>query len=367
MIVFCHLLNDNSGSPRVLCGAIAALGGEDTGNRLYVGSQGRGILEGAGLETSRYWYRRSRRFRLVTLFTYLASQALLYRRLSRARDIPADAVIYVNTLLPFGAALWARRNRRRVICHLHELSISPALLRRFLVAVARSCADLVLYVSHDHHRRLPIAGPAAAILPNPVDPDLQARGAATPYRPRRSGRFEVLMLASPRDFKGVKEFLRLAGALQGRRDIAFTLVLNAGDAEIARYLRPFDPAATIRVHPRTDDPSVFYQRADLVLNLSRVDLWIETFGLTLAEAMCFGVPVIAPPVGGPAELVREGQEGFLIDSRDHERLVAAVELLADDPALCMALSQKARATSQTFSQAAFALALRRHLETLRAS
>lgn len=365
MIVFCHLLNDNSGSPRVLRGAIEALGGAEAGNQLYMGSQGRGILESARLPARRYWYRRSL-FRPVTLATFLLSQILLYRRLSQAKDIPSDAVVYVNTLLPFGAALWAKRNGRRVIYHVHELSISPMPLRRFLVAMARRTADLLIYVSRDHLSRLPIPGPLAVTLPNPIDPALQAQGEATLYAPRRSGRFEVLMLASPRDFKGVPEFLRLADALAGRPDIAFTLVLNADDAEIARYIGVRNPPEGVRVHPRTDDPAYFYARADLVVNLSRVDLIIETFGLTLVEAMSFGVPVIAPPVGGPAEVVSPGQNGYLIDSRDHEALVAAVQRLADDPALCAELSDAARRKARTFSQSAFALGLRKQLESLHA-
>ena len=89
MIVFCHLLNDTSGSPMVLRQAIRALApaGEDA--VLFVGSQGRGALETAGVPIQRYWYRRSGA-RIVTLFTYLASQLFLYRALVRAR-LPADA------------------------------------------------------------------------------------------------------------------------------------------------------------------------------------------------------------------------------------------------------------------------------------
>ncbi len=58
MIVFAHLLNDQSGSPRVLSLAIAALARKGDGGRLFVGSDGSGILDDAGIETTRYWYRR---------------------------------------------------------------------------------------------------------------------------------------------------------------------------------------------------------------------------------------------------------------------------------------------------------------------
>ena len=365
MIVFCHLLNDRSGSPRVLCSAIEALAAGGAGNLLYVGSQGQGVLETAAASRRRYWYRRSR-FRVVTLFTLLLSQFHLYRMLSRAKDIPSDAVIYLNTLLPFGAAIWAKVNHRRLICHVHEVSLSPAPLRRFLTGIAARTADLLIYVSNDHLSRLPIPARRAMVLANPVAPALQAKGRSTPYRVRRSGAFEVLMLASARDFKGIPEFLRLALAMADRSDMAFTLVLNADADEIARYFGRRPVPANVRVHPRTDDPARFYATADLVVNLSRVDMWIETFGLTLAEAMCFGIPVIAPPLGGAREVVSEGVDGFLIDSRDPEALAAAVSRLADDPDLSASMSVAARRKAEQFSQIAFASGLRSQVEALRA-
>lgn len=363
MIVFCHLLNDRSGSPTVLRSTLRALNAPRDG-LLYVGTQGRGVLEEAGVITRRYWYHRSPH-RLVTLFTYFASQFALYRALNRARDIPLDAVIFVNTLLPFGAMFWGRRTGRRVIVHVHEVSISPPPLQNLLMACAARCADRLLYVSRDHLLRLPIAGPPAEIIVNPVDPALRDRAAlATAYAPRRSGAFEVLMLASLRGYKGIGEFMALARALRDRDDIHFTLVLNAEPDEVATLATRYPDAANVTLHPRTDDPATFYATADLLLNLSRVDQWIETFGLTLVEAMTFGVPVIAPPVGGPVEVVTHGQEGLCIDSRDAAALQAAVCGLADDPDRMKVMSQAARRRAADFTFDVYAEQLRRVLNDL---
>lgn len=360
MIVFAHLLNDNSGSPIVLREVIRHLAKRNDA-MLFIGSQGRGRLEESEAKIVRYWYRRSR-FRIVTLFTYLFSQAMLYRALSRNRArIPVDAVIYVNTLLPFGAALWGRRNGRRVIYHVHEVSISPAPLRRLMVGMAARAAERVIYVSADNQRRLPIPGAPSAVIPNAVAPDIAEAGSAAAYAPRRSGRFEVLMLASPRDFKGVPEFIALARALIGREDIAFRLVLNGDLQEVERYLPSADRPGNVTVAPRTNAPAALYAQADVVLNLSRVDQWIETFGLTLVEAMCFGVPVIAPPVGGPAEIIRDQVDGYLINSREGEALKAAVLRLADNPALALSLSANARARAADFSAEQFSARLHQEL------
>lgn len=361
MIIFCHLLNDRSGSPTVLRSTLDALDAREQG-LLFVGSQGRGVLEEAEVPTRRYWYRRSR-YRLITLFTFFTSQLTLYRALSRTNDIPRDAVVFVNTLLPFAAMLWGHLTGRRVVVHVHEVSITPGPLRRFLISCAERCADLLLYVSNDHRARLPIEGPPALIVPNPVGAALVAR--ADGHAPRQDRQqFRILMLASLRGYKGINEFMLLAEGLRKRTDILFELVLNAEEDDVADFARHHSNLANVTIHPRTDDPAQFYSKADLVLNLSRVDEWIETFGLTLVEAMTFGLPVIAPPIGGPVEIVTHGTDGYCIDSRDGAALREAVLKLADDPETYNAMSRAARKRAQDFSFEAYAAALCAALNTL---
>lgn len=362
MIVFCHLLNDNSGSPIVLREAIRALTDLNEEAVLFVGSHGRGTLETAGVPIRRYWYRRSR-YRLLTLLTYVASQVLLYRALSKAH-LSADAVIYVNTLLPFGAALWARRNGRPILYHIHEVSISPRPLQHFLVAIVERTAKRAIFVSNDNCVRLPVANVPTAVVPNPVAPHIAKLGFSTPYSPRRSGKFVALMLASPRDFKGVPEFLGLASHLADCTNMNFVLVLNGDAKEVTQYLSQYKLPGNIEIHPRTNTPEHFYAKADVLLNLSRVDQWIETFGLTIVEAMAFGLPVIVPPVGGPTELVDEGKEGFLIDSRDAPALEEKIRMLANAPEQAMAMSKAARCRVRDFTVDRFSRSLREQIALL---
>lgn len=365
MIVFCHLLNDNSGSPIVLRETIAALQGTGHATRLFVGSQGRGVLENAGAPIQRYWYHRSR-FRIVTLITFLFSQWSLYRALSRSA-LPMDAIIYVNTLLPFGAALWARNNGRTVVYHIHEVSLSPRALQRFLIGIVQKTAHRAIYVSDENRQMLPIDNVPSVVVPNPIPDRIATEGFKTEYATRRSGSFEVLMLASPRDFKGVPEFVQLSRDVSDRQDIRFKLVLNGDDDEITHYMAKFDLPGNLAVFPRSDTPDVFYASADLLLNLSRVDQWVETFGLTLVEGMCFGLPVVAPPVGGPTEIVTDGETGYLIDSRDRERLKAAVLSLADSPQTAMAVSVAARRRAGDFTVDIFAKNLAAQMRDLSAA
>ena len=56
---------------------------------------------------------------------------------------------------------------------------------------------------------------------------------------------------------------------------------------------------------------------------------LESFGLTLTEAMSYGRPVIAMNSGGPSEIVADGETGFLIAPRDDEALAEKMEYLLE--------------------------------------
>jgi glycosyltransferase involved in cell wall biosynthesis len=365
-MVFCHLLNDASGSPRVLLGAIRAICRDGSPGRLLVGSEGRGVLEQCQIPITRYWYVRPGR-RLLKPFAFLASQWSLLLALLRDRTIPKGAVIYVNTLLPFGAALFGKFTGRKVVYHVHEVSITPRALRSLLCLVARRTSSANVYVSGAHARALPIPGVPAFTVHNALDEGLEAAAARSNYRWRHDGEFRVLMVGSLRDYKGIPEFLSLVAGLEGRADLRFDLVVNEDEQEIEEYFRGRPRPAGLRVHPRTHDVAGFYARSSAVLNLSRVDLWMETFGLTVLEAMAFGVPVIVPPVGGPAELVTDGVQGFLVDSRDAALLRERLLRLADDESLCQTMSEAGRRRAGDFSSRKFEEAIRNVLAVVRSA
>lgn len=356
MIVFAHLLNDYSGSPRVLGLAINALR-NNSANLLFIGSHSEGALSNCNLETRTYFYRRSR-FKIVTLLFYIISQFHLFFKLLQARDIPKSAIVYVNSLLPFGAAIWGALTGRTVIYHLHETEHSPALLNIALKVIARKCATRFVYVSDDHRNRLRLGTAPTHVVANPIDPALHQVARQSPYQFSSSGKFLVLMLTSLRDYKGVPDFLELARQLDEDPKVQFRLVSNATKAELYRYFSGKDVPENVDVYAATCNPAEHYASADLVVNLTRPDECVETFGLTLIEAMAFGIPVIAPPVGGPTEIVKDGVEGFLTASSDMLALKSHVENFASCPRIATEMSVAARSRSKDFSFDAFANALR---------
>ncbi|MBA3014593.1 MAG: glycosyltransferase family 4 protein [Desulfobulbaceae bacterium] len=355
-MIFAHLLNDYSGSPKVLRETISAVCIHKIPAKLYVSSSGEGFLSTCGISTSHYWYKRTGK-RALTLITYFASQLFLFFQLLFDKSIARNAVVYINTLLPFGAALYGKVTGRKVIYHVHEISVTPAPLKYLLTEIAQRTSSLNIYVSDAHRKSLPLSGPPSQRIYNALDNDFLYNAMTSNYKQRHNGIFTVLMITSLRDYKGVIEFLNLATSTGELKEIIFELVVNDDSATINRYFAGKQLPANLTVYPRTTDTALFYCNASLVLNLSRVDQCVETFGLTILEAMAFGIPVIVPPVGGPSELVVDGKQGFLVDSRDSNKLRRRVLELSADPELCQRMSKAGRERAAEFSTEAFSEAI----------
>ncbi|MBN2641601.1 MAG: glycosyltransferase family 4 protein [Victivallales bacterium] len=350
--VFVHLLNDFSGSPRVLKNTIDAVTEHSRHAKLYLGSYGDGFLSSCAIPVSHFGYVRSSQ-RFLTLISFLFSQMVLFLKLLCDRSIDKDAVVYINTVLPFGAALYAKLSGRKVVYHVHEISVSPAILRFFLLKVVQLTSSVNIYVSDAHMIALPVPGVPAKRIYNALDSRFLELASDTVYASRYNDYFNVLLIASLRDYKGIPELLNLAASVVEYKEIRFKLVVNDDEDAISTYFSGKQIPPNLIIYPRTNDIAIFYQQANLVLNLSRVDQWVETFGLTILEAMAFGIPVIVPPVGGPKELVDDGIQGFKIDSYDLDLLKKKLLLLFQDETLCEKMSLACRKRAEGFSPAIY--------------
>jgi glycosyltransferase involved in cell wall biosynthesis len=251
-----------------------------------------------------------------------------------------------------GGALFGLLTSRPVIFHSHE--IPRGRLERMLFAVTASCSTTVVCVSEAHAAQLPLPRSHACrvvIVPNALDPEFTRLAARTPRTGRSEGRFRVLYATSALSpQKGLPQFFRLAEALRYRDDIELLLAAPRHEAAALPAAIP----ANVSVHFGEATLAPLYAAADVLLNLSPPDLSVETFGLTILEAMAFGTPAVVPPVGGPADLVREGKEGYHVDAHDTGRLVEVLTRLASDGDLWLRLSSAARKRAGDFSFAAYA-------------
>ena len=347
--IFIHLLNDFSGSPKVLSQVIQAIQKKRIELELYTGKSESGFLSGLTPNHYQYFYKRSEN-KWMTLVTFLSSQLILFFKLLKYMN--KDVVIYVNTMLPFGAALAGFVMRKSVIYHVHEISLTPLALKSFLRAVIRLTAKKVIFVSSAVQSSEHFSVKKEYVVYNALS-DSFVNNALNQNNRKAKDCFNVLMLASLKAYKGVQEFVEIAKLLKTNKHISFTLIINATHEDINKYFKDKNLTDNIEIFSSQSDVIPFYNKASLVLNLSHVDAWIETFGLTILEAMAFGIPVIVPPVGGPSEIVTDGIEGYLMDSKNTKSITKKIRELSIDKAKWTELSKNALLHSKNFNQATF--------------
>lgn len=81
-----------------------------------------------------------------------------------------------------------------------------------------------------------------------------------------------------------------------------------------------------------------YASADLFLHCSVT----ETFGLVVLEAMASGLPVIARDQGGPSDIIRHEQTGYLVPPQDMDQFTRLVREVSSDSTLRKRLATGAR-------------------------
>lgn len=358
-IICFHLFNDYSGSPKVLRTIIEGLLQEGYHIDL-VTSRGGVLDELKGKENLRmrqYNYRFSRnilirlaRYAWVQLMVFFIALGSLFKR---------NTIIYINTILPLGAAIGGRLAGKRVIYHYHENARAKSTAYRILAKIMQLVASDIICVS-GYQRSFLKRKRRVHIIPNAV-----CRKFACNIKPNPEMAFEekrVLMLGSLKSYKGCEEFITLATLLPKFR---FELVINDTKENIDAFLKTkrIIPSGNLIVHPRQSEVTPFYNRASVVLNLSNKNLFIETFGLTALEAMTAGLPIIVPTVGGIAEMVEDGKNGYKIDVQDIERIKETIENILSDADLYRDLSRNAILCSKEYSEASFTKNIGRILET----
>lgn len=349
-IVFVHLLNDYSGSPKVLSQVIKACQKDGHEVELYTGQSEDGFLSNLIENHHFYFYKRFDN-KYITLLTYTVSQVHIFLKLLKFKN--QEVVFYINTMLPFGAALAGKLLGKPVYYHVHETTLSPPILKRFLRFIVQKIATKVIYVSKSLQESECFPDIQQHLVYNALSGDYVEKLEHDSYQWKNEGEFTVLMICSLKKYKGINEYVSITNLCIKKKDISFTLILNADQIEIDYYFSKIKLPSNLILLSRQTDPIPYYLKTSLLLNLSRVDECVETFGLTIIEAMAFGIPVIVPPVGGPVEIVTEGVEGYLISSYDIEKITERIFELSVDEAKCLNLSKHAKKRSTHFREESF--------------
>ena len=233
------------------------------------------------------------------------------------------------------------RRRTLIYCHGDDLTgTGRVVVRRSrwfrlahrIVAANRHAASLLT-------DRFGVAAEKIALIRNGVDLAVFCPGPAPQELVQRyqlGGRLVLLTVTRLVPRKGVDKVLEALPTIARQFPGALYLVVGEGPQrpELEEMTRKLGIASHVIFagavpHAATRD---FYNAAQLVLLPNREEAGdADGLPLIFLEANACGKPVIGGVAGGTAEIVRDGENGFLVDGRDPGAIAQAVcGLLADE-------------------------------------
>ncbi|KQT32336.1 glycosyl transferase family 1 [Sphingomonas sp. Leaf412] len=161
---------------------------------------------------------------------------------------------------------------------------------------------------------------------------------AIPGLVRKPGEIVIGSVAGLRAVKDLPQLVRAAGGLSAR----FRLVIVGEGPERAAIEAA---AMAMGIDDRVvlpgflDRPYRYMRHFDLLALSSRS----EQFPISVVEAMAAGLPVVAPPVGDVADMVAPENAPFVMEHHGEVRLRDAMQVLATNPDLRIAIGAANRA------------------------
>ena len=304
--------------------------------------------------------RRKSLLRLATVDLLRLPVAVLRAWLRMRRS----DIVYVNTSVVADYMLASRLCPDRAILHVHE--IPQGLTRTLLRALVRwSAADIIFNSNATRDAfALPDTRPAHVVYNGVAGPAVPEPPTFDGQRPLR-----LLMLGRLSRIKGQEILVEALARLGGRVQPEVRIVGDAfEDGARAQRLRHLIGARglsrSIELLPFAPDPTPHYRWADVVVVPSRLP---ESLGRVAIEAMAFGRPPLASAIGGLAEVVVDGETGWLVAPDSPAALAEALQTIIDAPAAWCGFAAAGRLCSDALFRApagasATAAVLREHLK-----
>ena len=333
---------DSSIDPVVLCPA--------DGQLIHMINDVRIKIAGMDPLAARFTWRPDRMIRYFASFARvirMARAAVVRERpdLIHANSIRAGLVMSAATVGLGMPIVWHAHD----LLPRHPLSTAIRLFalasrRNRIIAVSQAVSDRFRGVLlRRFPRRAPVTTIHNAVDPECFQPDLKSRHELRLALGIKESQLLVGTVGQLTPRKGQLEVIE--AFTEVAREIPDAVLLIVGqpifnrDAEYAACLVRAAHASNVPdqirlLGPREDVPALM-RAFDLLVVNSRS----EPFGLTIVEAMVSGTPVLATAVDGIPDIIRHGENGWLVSARDQQSLTQAMLMLLDNDNLREQLSR----------------------------
>lgn len=339
-ILFAHLLNNFTGSPKVLSVLLRELADENNIKISLLTSKTDGVLSGIpNVEYHDNFYRWHEN-KILRVLQFCLSQT---RNFFFALFADYD-VLYMNTVVPFCSALAAKLRGKKIIYHVHEVYINPGFGKRLYSKVMKKYAAKTICVSKYVLENIDFKN--SVVVYNPVECS-QVPENLDEYLKQKLDRKMIFMPTLLKEYKGVFQFVELA---RENPDFKFVLLCSTELSEMQKFFAKTEVPQNLTLLGKQKSLEKFYREAAVSVNLSLPDKFIETFGLTVLESFDALVPAVAPAWGGPKEIIENGKNGFLVNPYNLEEISNCIKKITSSFEIYKTFALNAKNRAKDFSK-----------------
>lgn len=248
-------------------------------------------------------------------------------------------IVHVHDVLPTGRL---SRLVRSVILHRAAglIAVSPFARTAFLDGFSSSHRPFDVLINPIDAARVLEGAPEHAVARERLGLDerafvLAVVGQITPWKGQETAIRAVARVVAARPDLGVR--LLLVG--EPRFVDPHTRYANeAYMTSLRELVDSLGLAQTVQFLGHRRDVPTIMRAIDLLLLPS----WTEPLSRAMLEAMILGTPVLATTRGGPADIIVDGESGYLAPPRRDKQWARRIEAIGDDPVGRTAVAERAR-------------------------
>lgn len=271
---------------------------------------------------------RRKNLSIIGLYNYVNEFMKSYNFIKKYINQNSIDIVYTNTAVVFPGAVAAKHSKAKCVWHIREI-IKNSTERNIIKMIVNHYADIIIANSKATGQSI-CNNNKLRIVYNAVD----NKNVTVMKREKQESIF-IGMAGRINRWKGQKLFVDAAEIIHKKYPNVIFKIAGAAykgeewiEEELKEYIENKNLASSIKLVGLINDMDEFYNSIDIFVLPS---IQPEPFGLVVLEAMEMKKPVVATNHGGPAEIIDNCKDGYLVDYNEaNEMAERCIQLIEDE-------------------------------------
>jgi glycosyltransferase involved in cell wall biosynthesis len=187
------------------------------------------------------------------------------------------------------------------------------------------------------------------VIYNGISPEFLEKADTNRIKSNADGTYRITYIGRLVKIKGVDLLIRAVAEIAGEKNVVLDVVGDGAERKALEELsEKLGTDENVHFHGQQADVGQFLKKSDIFVYPSVCQ---EVFGISIVEAMAYGLPCVANNVGGIPEIIEDGKNGFLTKEPTVKGIAEAIRRVAGlyENGGIEEISRCAKARAQEFS------------------